>query len=111
MERLTGCAACIVETSSLSILPALFGMPLLLAKYGELTSLRFGPLFTSYPRGYLIQDISDVSDILLKDAQESDSTEINDWADLNVGPLPPEKMPERVAAIIDDMITKANRYK
>src|SRR5207237_6976983 len=33
LQELAGCAACIVETSSLAMFPTLMGMPLLLAKY------------------------------------------------------------------------------
>jgi hypothetical protein len=111
LETLMECAACIVETSTLAMLPALLGMPLLLAKYGDLTSLRFGSLLTGCPRSYPLKDVSDISDILLKDAKTSDRTKLNSWIDLNVGPLPPEKMPERVAAIVEKMITTASRQK
>lgn len=109
LQMLTDCSACIVEITSLAILPTLMGMPLLLANYGDLNSLSFGSVLTSYPRGYLLQDISNVSDILLRDAQTSDSGKLKYWIDLNVGPLPPEKMPERVAAIVDEMIAAAGR--
>lgn len=102
-QSLAECSACIAETSTIALLPALMGMPLLLAKYGHLKSLAFGAVMTSYPRGYLLQEISDVSNALLKDAETLDRGKLNDWIDLNVGPLPPEKMPERVAAVIDQM--------
>lgn len=111
LQTLMECSACIVETTSLAMLPTLMGMPLLLAKYGDLKSLSFGSVLASYPRGYPLQDISDVSDILLKDAQASDSGKLNDWINLNVGPLPPEKMPERVAAIVDNLIANASRQE
>lgn len=111
LQSLTECSACIVETTSLAMLPALMGMPLFLAKYGDLKSLSFGSVLTGYPRSYLLQDISKVSVILLKDAQTSDSGKLNDWIDLNVGPLPIEKMPERVAAIVDEMIAAASRQE
>lgn len=111
LQSLTECSACIAETTTLALMPALMGMPLLLARYGHLKSLAFGPVLTSYPRGYLLQDLSDVSDILLKDTQMSDNSKLNEWIGLNVGPLPPEKMPERVAAIVDEMIATAGRQK
>ena len=107
LRSLAKCSACIVETTSLAMLPTLMGMPLLLAKYGDLKSLSFGSVLASYPRGYLLHDISDVSDILLKDAQELDCGKLNDWIDYNTGPLPAEEMPERVAAIVDEMIADA----
>jgi hypothetical protein len=109
LTELMACSACIVETTSLAMMPALMGMPLLMTKYGNLKSLDFGAVLTSYPRGYLFEDVSDVVDILYKIAQTSDSGKLNDWINLNVGPLPPEKMPERVAAIVEEMIAETNR--
>jgi hypothetical protein len=104
LQKLGECSACIAERTTLAVLPALMGMPLLLAKYGSLKLVAYGSVFTSYPKGYPLQEISDVSDILRKDAQVSDSDKLNQWIELNVGPLPPEKMPERVATIVNDMI-------
>ena len=109
LPRLIACSACITETTSLAIVPALIGMPLLMTKYGKLKSLSFGAILTSYPRGYLLEDVSDVSNILLKDAQTPDISKINAWIDLNVGPLPIRKMPERVAGVVEEMIAKASR--
>ena len=85
-------------------MPTLLGMPLLLAQYGNLTSMCFSSILINYPRGYPILDISDISNILLKDATALDSAKLNAWIDLMVGPLPADKMPERVAAIIEEMI-------
>ena len=109
LRSLSECSACIVETTTLAMMPTLIGMPLLLAQYGYLTSLCFGSVLTGYPRSYPLKDISDVSDILLKDAQTSESAKLNSWINLNVGPLPPEKMPERVATVVDDMTASASR--
>lgn len=111
VQSLTECSACIVEATTLAILPAFMGMPLLLANYADLRPLSFGCVLTSYPRAYRLQDVSDVSNILLEDAKTSDSDKFNAWIDLNVGPLPPEKMPERVAAIVDDMIASGSQRK
>lgn len=111
LTELMACSACIVETTSLAMVPALMGMPLLMTKYGNLKSLNFGAVLTSYPRGYLLEDVSDVVDILYKIAHTSDSGKLNDWINLNVGPLPPEKMPERVAAIVEEMIAGAKRQE
>jgi hypothetical protein len=109
LPKLMACSACIVETTTLAMVPTMMGMPLLLAQYGDLKSMSFGSVLTSYPRSYFLQDISGLSDILKKDAQTSDSTKLNAWVDLNVGPLPPEKMPERVEAIVEEMIAGSNR--
>lgn len=107
LQKLKGCTACIVETTTLALVPALMGMPLLFANYNELNDLRFGPVLTSYPRGYMLQDVASVSDILRKDSEHFDPQAINDWIAVNAGPLPAEKMPERVADIVASMIRDA----
>ncbi len=104
LVKLQECAACIVETTSLALVPALMGMPLLYANYNELKELRFGPVLMSYPRGYLLRNVADVLDILGKDAQEFDQKALNDWIALNAGPLPAEAMSHRVAEIVERMI-------
>ena len=88
------------------MVPTLMGMPLLMANYVNLNTLSFGTVLTSYPQGYLLDDVADVSAILLKNAQTSDDGKLKEWIDLNVGPLLPEKMPERVVDIIKQMILK-----
>ncbi len=104
LPKLQECAACIVEPTTLALVPALMGMPLLYANYNELEQLRFGPVLTSYPRGYMLESVSDVSEKLRKDAEEFDPRAIHDWIALNAGPLPAEAMPDRVANIVESMI-------
>jgi hypothetical protein len=109
LTELKACSACIAETTTLAMLPALMGMPLFFAQYGQLKSLGFGTLLTSYPRGYFLKSISDISGILEKDAQTADSGKLAQWIGLNAGPLPPEDMPERVVAVVEEMIATSNR--
>ena len=108
LTKLMDCSACIVEASTLAMLPTLVGMHSLLANYGKLKVLPFGKVLTSYPRSYMLREISDVAKILLKDQQTFDKDEIKAWIDLNVGPLPPDKMPNRVVDILAEMISKKN---
>jgi len=104
LPSLMECSACITETSTLALIPTLIGMPLLLAQYGVLESLSFGSVLKKYPRGYHLLDTSDLSDILIKDAERFDNSKLSSWISLMAGPLPPEKMPDRVFAIIYDMV-------
>jgi hypothetical protein len=104
VAKLQQCCACVTETTSVALVPALLGLPLLYACYGELKTQRFGPVLTSYPRGYLLEDVSDVSEILSKDAAQFDSQAVDDWIAFNSGPLPAEHMPRRVAEIVHQMI-------
>ena len=80
-------------------MPALLGMPLLLAAYGELKTQRFGLALTSYPRAYLLEDIADFTAVLQQDAEQFDSKSVSDWIAANSGPLPAGEMPMRIARI------------
>lgn len=103
MSKLMTCSASIVETTTLAMVPALMGMPILLAKYGRLDSLGFGPVLTSYPRGYDLKNVSNISTILEEDAQMGNDGGVPQWLNLNAGPMPPEGMPKRVADIVGRM--------
>jgi hypothetical protein len=109
--KLEECCACITETTSVALLPALLGMPLLYARYGELSGQRFGPVLTSYPRGYMLDDLSRVTDILSKDAIDFDCDAVSDWIAFNAGPLPAEDMPRRVADIVESLIQEASQAR
>jgi hypothetical protein len=105
ISELMHCSACIVETTTLAMVPAMLGMPLLLAQYGRLKSLGFGSVLKAYPRSYFLYDLSNILSILEKDLQIPNGVKLFEWIYLNAGPLPPEKMPERVAEVIEKMIT------
>lgn len=104
LQSLQECVACISETSTLALTPALMGMPLLLANYGDLSTLSFGSVLTSYPRGYLLKDISEVTDILDGDLSFSKIEELGAWISENAGPLPFNDMPQRVVSVVNRML-------
>ena len=79
-----------------------------MTKYGKLKSLSESPILTSYPRGYLLECVSDFSNILHKDTQTADIDKTNAWIDLNVGPLPIRKMPQRVVRVVEEMIAQSS---
>ena len=105
VSRLQQCCGCIAETTSVALVPAVLGLPLFCACYGDLRTQRFGPALTSYPRAYLLQDVTQLSDILSRDAATLDPKRVDDWIAFNCGPLPAEDMPARVAALLDQMIS------
>jgi hypothetical protein len=104
LQKLNACSACIAETTTLAMMPAALGMPLFLAKFGKLAPLNYGSVLTSYPRGYLLDDIASVKSALLKDAKCQHSDNLTKWIALNAGPFPAEKMPDRFADIIKEAI-------
>ncbi|MHB8820165.1 MAG: hypothetical protein ACYC58_00575 [Pseudomonadaceae bacterium] len=104
LQKLNLCSACITETTTLAMMPAALGMPLFLAKFGKLSPLNYGSVLTSYPRGYLLDDVGSVSGLLARDFESLNLDNLTQWIKLNTGPFPAEKMPERVVDIIDEMI-------
>lgn len=105
MPRLRRCSAAIVEPSSLSVVPALMGLPLFLAQYGPLAGQRYGQVLTSYPRHHLLQDCTQVGALLA--ASNTDRAAAKDWIARNAGPLPAEAMPARVADLLAQMAATA----
>lgn len=100
LSRLQACVAVIVEPSTASLIPALVGVPLLLACYGKLKGQGYGPVLLEYPRAQLLEDMSDVKDLLEEDCAKLNKAEIYKWIDKNVGPLPATLMPKRVAEVV-----------
>jgi hypothetical protein len=109
--RLLRCCAAIVETSSLAVLPALVGMPLLFAQYGKLEGQRFGQVLTSYPRSKALKDLTSFHDLLAELEQSIDAEATQRWIADNAGPLPADRMPSRVAAIVAELIDRAEHKR
>lgn len=105
IKELKEVAACIVEPTSLALIPALMGIPMLYAQYGRVESLRYGPVLQSYPRGRVLNDVNLVAEMLSLEAQvfHSQVGSLSEWITANSGPLPAERMPERVACALSKL--------
>lgn len=104
MPRLQRACASIVEPSSLSIVPALVGMPVFLAQYGPLTGQRYGTVLTSYPRHHALNNIADFDRLMNSDAHRLDVAATQAWINRNAGPMPASAMPDRVVAVIEGLV-------
>ena len=104
MPRLLECEACIVETTSLAMVPALLGMPLFFAQFGDLRELTYGSGLTSYPLSTLLRDIRQYTTQLVELKAASNTQAISHWIRSNAGPLPAWDMPDRVAACVLSMM-------
>jgi hypothetical protein len=103
LRRLESCIGCIVEITTLAMVPALRGMPLLYANSGKIKEIRFGLVFTSYPRGFILENVSDVSDILQKDTESLDPEAVRDWIAFNAGHLLAEGILDCFADIVESI--------
>jgi hypothetical protein len=97
ISRLQSSCAAIVEPSSAAVIPALMGMPLLLAKYGKLSQQNFGEILRAYPSGDYLDEVDNFNKRLSVISQYPDKGAILSWIHENSGPLPAVLMPDRVA--------------
>jgi hypothetical protein len=103
-ERLESAACVIAEPSSAAIFPALMGLPLFLAQCGKLAEQRYGVALTGYPRARYLRDLRGLRELIEQESAALDPQGVADWIEENAGPLPAEQMPDRVAAVIDNMV-------
>lgn len=98
---------CIVEPSSAAIIPALLGVPMLLAQFGKLSKQGYGDVLTSYPRARHARTLDDVAALLRELADPSTVQAVHEWIRVNAGPLPSHDMPRRVAAVCRNLVGPA----
>ena len=100
VDTLRHCKAALSEPSSAAMIPALMGLPLLLVRYGKLNNVNYGVVLNSYPRSRVLSSL-DVATNLIDGAVASTSRiDTKTWNQENVGPMPAEDMPLRVAEVI-----------
>lgn len=106
VSRLKKSTAAMAEPSSAAMIPALIGKPLLLVQYDKFSGQRYGAVLTSYPRGRFLKNIQDTKNTLDTEYRELNSAVFNDWLNENSGPLPADKMPERVAQAVSQVLDR-----
>jgi hypothetical protein len=102
--RLLHARAVIVEPSTVAMIPALLGVPVLLAKFGPLSNLTYGHVLTTYPRSRFLKHIDQI-ELELTKAEKIDFKSTYDWISQYSGPMPPSDMPKRVVAAFLKVIT------
>jgi hypothetical protein len=101
--RLLRAAACVVEPSTASVVPALLGLPILPAKFGSLSAIPFGPLLESYPRAAELFSLDDLDATIARLWRVGESDELRRWIGANSGPMPSEQFPARVADLLSEL--------
>jgi len=109
ISRLQSSYAAIVEPSSAAVIPALMGLPLLLAKYGKLKNQNFGKVLREYPLGCYLNNLSAIQNSLTTTVTAHDKDAVSEWITKNSGPLPSELMPMRVANCVTELLTDNNK--
>jgi hypothetical protein len=107
---LKSATAAIVEPSSAALIPALLGLPLLLAQFNKLSGAPYGDMISSYPRARNLCDIHHVTQLLDEERSSLKSENVMSWITANAGPMPAEDMPVRVVDAIDHLILDKNKF-
>jgi hypothetical protein len=92
--------AVIAEPSTVAMVPAVMGLPLLLARFGALRAQGYGSVLKSYPLSRDLEDPAKLSDLLAEIAENSDSRAFQTWVEENGGPRPLGAVAQRAAEAI-----------
>ena len=95
--------AAIVEPSTAALIPALLGLPVLMASFDQLSTQKYGNILIEYPRSKFITDKSKISEII-DETNLVNFQDIEKWICDNCGKLPADEMPKRVVEIINNII-------
>lgn len=104
VPRLRLATAAIVEPSSAAVIPALMGLPILLAQFHKLSKQLYGDMISSYPRARSLRNIHQIQKNLEEERSVLRPENVMSWISANAGPMPAEDMPVRVVDSIDRMI-------
>jgi hypothetical protein len=97
LKLLRESAAAIVEPSTIALLPALLGLPVLLAGIGELKNQTYGKVLTDYPGSFYMSSVDCLEGVFNYFVTQNTADKFDAWLNRNSGPMPSESMPKRVA--------------
>jgi hypothetical protein len=100
------CAAVIVEPSTLSLIPALMGKTIFLANYNKLAKQKYGQILLEYPFSVILNDLIFFESLRDYLSNQVINVGFLDWVKNNSGPLPADKMPERVFFSLNNYFNK-----
>lgn len=103
VSSLFNCRAAMVEPSTAAMIPALLGLPILMVAFGKLEEQKYGKVLMDYPRGVLLADAK-LTLKNIKKIENSISSDLKEWINVNSGPLPAGDMPQRVSNIIAKLV-------
>lgn len=100
--------AVITEPSTVAMVPAVMGLPLLLARFGALREQGYGSVLKTYPLSRDLEDPAKLSDLLAEIAENSDLQAFQTWVEENGGPRPLGAVAQRATEAI---MTVAHRSR
>jgi hypothetical protein len=109
VEELSKSKACMMEPTTLGLVPTLMGMPVFLVNMPPLSDVIYGEVYTTYPRAIILSNVSGLSKLLEDESYNCNAEEVKKWIKDNSGPLPASDMPKRVAKVVLDLIASHNQ--
>ncbi len=110
IEQLLKSTACMIEPTTLGLIPTLIGLPVFLVHMPPLANVMYGEVYTTYPRAITLNKIAGLSKLLDEENSKCNVEEVKKWIENNSGPLPASDMPKRVAKVVLDLIASKNQY-
>lgn len=102
-KDLSNARAVITGPSSASIIPATYGMTIILAQYDQFWGQEYGDVLMSYPKSLYLKKLDDIAELLASEP-EVEIDAMRDWIRSYVSPLPAYDMPSRVVQGIMDIV-------
>jgi hypothetical protein len=94
----------ISEPTSVFLIPALMGLPIILPNFNLLKEQKFGKIMTSYPRSIIVKELVEIDDVLKSKLTNTVDMSVNAWINMNFGETPLEEMPKRVISYLVSLI-------
>jgi hypothetical protein len=94
--------AIICGPTSVSIIPAILGLPLILAQYEQFKGQDYGVVLKSYPLSFTVCSVLQLT-AALNVLNGCDHDKLREWISSYVEPLPATDMPKRVVDAINEL--------
>ncbi len=103
MDTLKESRAIICGPTSVSIIPGILGLPMMLAQYEQFTGQEYGVVLKNYPLSVAVSSLFELT-ATLQAINTCDYEKLRKWLSDYVEPLPASDMPKRVVEAIEKLI-------
>jgi hypothetical protein len=95
--------AIICGPTTVSVIPGILGLPMILAQYEQFTGQEYGTVLKNYPLSCAASSLFELT-ATLQVANTCDYEKLRKWISSYVEPLPASDMPKRVVEAIEELI-------
>lgn len=95
--------AVLAGPTSVSMVPAFLGLEIMLLGFGPFHDQEYGESLLAYPLSQRLSSLAQLKDAL-STSLSADRHSLEAWTERHIGPLPADRMPHRVAALVAEMV-------